>query len=324
MSVSPPSVRRRSRLRVSGDVGPSDAPVTARILKWRHGKRGVFMVEFDDSAPTHLNFVIPALKNRGIPGTFYINPGNGPYRTHQAAWEREAVSAGIELANHTFSHIGGATVEEFEKEIVQANEVIDRLYPQRPPMRLRGWARPGVPAGQWGVSEREIQQVLVRHHMIERPAFFGPPFSLKTTAEMLAWVDDAVREGEMRHLVFHGVGGDWHSAPLDYFLALLDKLEACAGSLWLTDPLSWHKYERERSLAQICVIEAGARRVRLALTSACDPIFYDLPLTIAVRTPAAWTHATVGQNGRRVRVPVADGELRFEAMPDAGEIVLQA
>ena len=159
-----------------GKRSPSPFPVTAandfgqtRVLKWKDGKRAVFMVEFDDSAPSHLEFAIPALKNRGLPGTFYINPGNGPYKSHQAAWEREANSPGIELANHTFSHIGAPSLEEFDREIAEANDVIDRLYPHRPASRLRDWARPGVPREQWKISEAEIQTVLAKYHMSERP-----------------------------------------------------------------------------------------------------------------------------------------------------------
>lgn len=295
----------------------------ASVLKWKDGKRAVFMVEFDDSAPSHLEFAIPALKNRGIPGTFYINPGNGPYKSHQVAWEKEAASPLIELANHTFKHLGAPSVAEFDSEIADANEVIDRLYPHRPAVRLRDWARPGVPREQWKISEAEIQAVLAKHHMIERPPFFGPPFSIKTTAEMIDWVDGAIAKGEMRHLAFHGVGGDWHSAPINYFLALLDKLDACSGELWLTDPLSYHKYETERRTAQVRVIESGDTILRLSLTSESDPALYDQPLTLAVAVPAEWKRVTITQGSVRQTKTVKNGEVQFDALPDGGDIVIK-
>lgn len=313
-----------------GKRSPSPFPVTAandfgqtRVLKWKDGKRAVFMVEFDDSAPSHLEFAIPALKNRGLPGTFYINPGNGPYKSHQAAWEREASSPGIELANHTFSHIGAPSVEEFDREIAEANEVIDRLYPHRPASRLRDWARPGVPREQWKISEAEIQSVLAKYHMIERPPFFGPPFSIKTTGEMIDWVDGAIAAGEMRHLAFHGVGGDWHSAPINYFLALLDKLEACADQLWVTDPLSYHKYETERRTASVSVVESTASSVRLSLTSESDPHFYDQPLTLVTTVPDSWKRVTITQGKSRQTRTAKNGLVQFDALPGGGEIVLK-
>ncbi|HSI09086.1 MAG: polysaccharide deacetylase family protein [Rariglobus sp.] len=301
-----------------------DGTGQTRVLKWKDGKRAVFMVEFDDSAPSHLEFAIPALKNRGIPGTFYINPGNGPYKSHQAAWEREAASPGIELANHTFSHIGAPSIAEFDREIAEANEVIDRLYPHRPVSRLRDWARPGVPREQWKISEAEIQSVLAKYHMIERPPFYGPPFSIKTTEEMIAWVDGAIAAGEMRHLAFHGVGGDWHSAPINYFLALLDKLDAHRDQLWLTDPLSYHKYDTERRTAKVRVVESTDTSLHLSLTSKSDPHFYDQPLTLVTDVPASWKRVTITQSKSRQTRTVNNNTVQFDALPGGGEIVIKA
>lgn len=300
------------------------APGATRVLKWKDGKRAAFMVEFDDGAPTHLDLAIPELKKRGIPGTFYINPGNDTYLSRQADWDREASSPGIELANHTFRHLGAPSVEGFDREIADANAVIDRLYPDRPADRLRDWARPGVPREQWKISEAEIQAVLAKYRMIERPRFYGPPFSIKTTEEMFAWVDGALAAGEMRHLAFHGVGGDWHSAPLDYFLALLDKLDAHRDELWLADPLSFHKYDTERRTARVDVLAVTDASIRLSLRTESDPRYYDQPLTLAAVVSPAWTRVTVTQAGASRTHAVKNGEVQFEALPDCGEITLTA
>ena len=56
------------------------------------------MLEFDDSCESHIKNAIPELKKRGMVGTFYINPGNGPYKNKQAAWEKDVPAAGMELA----------------------------------------------------------------------------------------------------------------------------------------------------------------------------------------------------------------------------------
>jgi hypothetical protein len=320
-----PSVSPGNRLKKSpsSKAAGTGFPGHTRVLQWKEGKRAVFMVEFDDSAPSHLEFAIPALKNRGIPGTFYINPGNGPYKSHQAAWEREAASEGIELANHTFSHIGAPSVAEFDREIADANEVIDRLYPDRPANRLRDWARPGVPREQWKISEAEIQGVLAKYHMIERPPFFGPPFSIKTTEEMIDWVDGAIAAGEMRHLAFHGVGGDWHCAPINYFLALLDKLDAHRDQLWLTDPLSYHKYDTERRTARVKVVEASTTSLRLSLTADSDPQFYDQSLTLVTNVPDSWKRVTITQGKSRQTRTVKNNKVQFEALPGGGDIVIK-
>ena len=67
---------------------------------------------------------------------------------------------------------------------------------------------------------------------------------MKTAAELLKVVDQALARGEAGHLDFHGVGGDWLSTPMDVFTALLDKLEACRDRLWITDHISCHSTPR--------------------------------------------------------------------------------
>ena len=306
---------------------PSEQPLDAtftgtRVLKWKDGKRAVFMIQFDDSASSQLKNVIPELTKRGIPGTFYINPGNGPYKGHQAEWEKAVTLPGIELANHTYTHIGGLTVEAFEAEVVKCNVVLNTIYPDRKTSRLISFGRPGVPKEKWGITEAQIKDVLAKNHMIERPPFAGPPFQYKTIPEMNQLVDSAILKGEMQSLVFHGVGGDWLITPLDYFAAVLDKLDANKDQLWLTTPLSWHQYMTERKTASAKELSSSATSIRIALTSEADPTFYDYPLSLATRVPAGWKQAVVQQGKSRVTVPIANGIARYEAIPGAGEITL--
>lgn len=320
-AIPEPSAAAKPSLRTAAP--PEEAITGTRVLKWKDGRRAVFMIQFDDSAASQLANVIPELVKRSIPGTFYINPGNGPYKNQQAAWEKAAALPGIELANHTYTHIGGLTVEVFEDEIVKCNEVLDTLYPNRKKPRLISFGRPGVPKDKWGITDEQIKTVLAKHHMIERPAFAGPPFQYKTIPEMNQLVDLAIKTGEMKTLVFHGVGGDWLVTPLDYFAAVLDKLDANRDQLWITDPLSYHKYLTERSAAVVSEISSTPARIQISLKSDADPAFYDLPLTLATRVPVGWTHASVQQGGSRAIVPAVSGVVRYDALPGAGDIILQ-
>lgn len=305
-------------------AAPAEEPLLAgtRILKWKDGKRAPFMVFFDDSASTHIKNAIPELVKRGIPGTFYINPGNGPYKSQQAAWEKAATLPGIELANHTFTHIGGLTVEAFEEEVVKCNEVLNQLYPARKNPRLISFGKPGVPKEKWGITDAQIKEVLARHHLVDRPPFIGPPFQLKTIDEMNKWVDGSITNGEMRHITFHGVGGDWLVTPLDYFAAVLDKLEANRDQLWLAEPIAYHKYLTERTTAVAKEVASTPKRIQISLTTQADPVLYDYPLSLATRVPADWTQAVVQQGKSRVTVPVAGGVVRYDALPGAGDITL--
>ena len=294
-----------------------------KILKWQDGKQAVFMLEFDDSCESHIKNVIPELKKRGLVGTFYINPGNGPFKNKQAAWEKDVPADGMELANHTFTHTGALTLAAFERELALCNAEIDKCFPDRKQPRLISYGPPGVPKEKWGIGTAEIKPALVKFNLIERPSFFGPPFHQKSKAEVLDMVDQTLARGEMGHLDFHGVGGDWHVTPMDWFLALLDKLAARRAQLWITDPISWHKYLTERQAATVQVLAADARQIRLQLSCTADPALYDQPLSLATRVPPGWTACLVTQGAARTNLPAMEGMVRYPAQPGTAEIVLR-
>jgi len=325
---------------VNGEASATAAPVKAtasaraepapgpeigatKILKWQDGKQAVFMLEFDDSCESHIKNVIPELKKRGLVGTFYINPGNGPFRNKQAAWEKEVPAAGMELANHTFTHTGALTLAVFERELALCNAEINKCFPDRKQPRLISYGPPGVPKEKWGIGNAEIKPALAKFNLIERPSFFGPPFHQKSKAEVLSMVDQTLARGEMGHLDFHGVGGDWHVTPLEWFLALLDKLEAHRSQLWITDPISWHKYLTERKAAAVTVIAADARQIRIQLSCTADPVLYDLPLTLVTRVPPEWTACLLTQGTTRTNLPAVGGMVRYPALPGPAEIALR-
>jgi len=49
--------------------------------------------------------------------------------------------------------------------------------------------------------------------------------------------------------------------PMKLFVALLDKLATFRNKLWVTDPISWHKYvvEREATIDDEAIVATSAR-----------------------------------------------------------------
>jgi hypothetical protein len=93
--------------------------------------------------------------------------------------------------------------------------------------------------------------------------------------------------------------------------------------LWITDPISWHKYLTERKAAAVKVLAGDSRQIRLQLACTADPVLYDLPLTLATRVPSEWKACLVTQGPAKTSVPAVNGVVRYPAMPGAVEIVLQ-
>lgn len=279
------------------------------------------MLAFDDSAPSQLKNVVPELEKRKIIGNFYLVTGNGLYSALKRRWEDAAKSSYVFVANHTFTHKGVNNAAELDPELAKCNEVLYKLKPERKQPFLVGFGRPGgVP---WKVTPEEQKAALAKHHLCDRPPFFGPPIHYKSSAETVATVDSAIAKGEMGHLNFHGVGEDWLVTPVDWFTALLDKLEAVRDQLWITDVVSWHQYVTERGSAEIKNVKSDAGSISLELTCKADPVLYDLPLTLSTKVPADWKMCTVTQDANSIATTVRNGAVQYDALPSGGVITLK-
>lgn len=304
---------------ISPDVRAEDAET--RILKWKDGKKAAFMLAFDDSAPSQLKNVVPELEKRKMVGNFYLVTGNKLYAALKRRWEDAAKSPYVAVANHTFTHKGVNNAAELEPELTLCNEVLYKLKPGGKQPRLFGFGRPGgVP---WKVTPQEQAEALAKHQLCDRPPFAGPPINYKSAEAAVAAVDTAIAKGEMGHLDFHGVGEDWLVTPVEWFTAILDKLEAVRDQVWITDVVSWHQYVTERASAEVKNLKSEADSISLELTCKADPALYDLPLTLSTQVPADWKKGVVTQGSNSTPVTVRDGKVQYDALPRGGMITIK-
>lgn len=293
-----------------------------RVARWQDDKQAAFMLMFDDSMPSHIKNAIPELKKRGFAGTFYVNPGSGLWGASREKWEKEfPATDGIVYGNHTWTHKGARSVEQADEEIRQSNGLIYRLFPGPQP-RLISYGQPGVKKEDWTITKDELAKLLTKYNLIERPPFHGAAIHYKTADDMRRVVDKALTSGGVEYVVFHGVGGEWISAPLDVFNALLDALTTNRDKIWVADHISAHKYQTERDTAEVKTLATADRQIRLALTCKADPKFYDLPLTLVAQVP--WKRCQVTQGTTKTTVAAVNGTVRFRALPNGVPITLDA
>ena len=303
-------------------ISPQGKKTGTRILRYKDGKQAAYMLAFDDNGASHLENVIPELEKRKMVGNFYINPGSTAWKKHRADWEAAAKSPYVVLHNHTFDHTGVQTVEGFEQDLLKTSEAIYAITPHLTNPRIIGFRQPG--GCPWKVSKQDMKPILAKLHLTSRPWLDGPPLSMKGgLPDVLATVDTALARGELGFVDFHGVGGDGHSVPVEWFTTLLDKLESQRENLWITDAVSWSKYHAERKNSELKVLQSDASQVRASLTCSSDPAYFDLPLTVAVEVPASWEECTVTQGAKTSQVTAGGGEVRFDALPGSDEIVIK-
>lgn len=303
---------------------------TTRIATWQDDRTAAFLLMFDDGWPSHWQVAAPELQKRGMIATFYINPAKGEYAKFPKEWEKVR-AMGMVMANHTMTHQGAATPEAGVKEIENCQKA---LYALQPAPRLISFGMPGVK--EWKLPPEQHQATLKSNNLIDRPTFndHGAVYHLKTTAQMLALADKAIAAKGMEYLVIHGVERiepkwgyqDFWALKQDIFLPLLDELKTRAdrGDLWITDHISWHKYQAERKAATVKTLASDAQLIRLELTATTDPALYDLPLTLVTTVPAGWKQVSVKQGASISSVAAAAGSVRFRALPGGGTIELSA
>jgi len=299
-------------------------PGTTRVALWKDDKQAAFTLGFDDGIVTQLDVVIPQLQKRKMVATFYLNPGSGEYKAVQSRWEKAPETGVAVLGDHTMTHRGVKDMASAEIEIGQCADIIRSMTPNKP-STLVSFAQPGVGPGQWNITGDEYKQVLAEHHLIDRGDFrgHGAMFHVRTADEMTVLADTALAKGGVEYIVFHSIGRGTIPTPEPIFMEFLDKLEARADRLWLIDHISAYKYEQERQGAQVQVLEASDARIRLELKSPADPQLFDYPLTLITQVPAKSSQYHVTQGAQKSVVPVVNGTIRYDALPNSLPIVIQ-
>ena len=301
------------------------------VAKWKGGKTAAFLLMFDDSWPSHFQVAVPALVERGMTATFYINPGKGEYKACSNEWEHNVWKQGMVYGNHTYAHSSVTNAVQAESVIAKCNDEILRIVPGRVP-RLISYGQPGV--DKWNVKPEEMNAILAKHHLISRPPFsgHGAVYHWQTTEQMLALADKAIASQGIDYLVIHGVERikpnwsyqDFWALKQTVFFPLLDGLKERRdqGKLWITDHITAHQYETERNTAKVQIIAKKSNGVRLKLSCEADPAFYDEPLTLMTRVPQSWTQCMLAQGGTNTALKVSGGTVVYDVVPDGRVVTL--
>jgi hypothetical protein len=292
------------------------------VAMWRNNTRGAFTMSFDDSLQTHASIAMPAIIERGLVGTWFINPGKSRHRKNRKVWEIDGPKSGQEYANHTWVHRGAGNYREADFQI---GETARYIWGLRAPgaSKLQAFSRGG--ATTWNITEKQLKELMEKYHCMTRSSELSARTDMGVDGDRLvAKAREAITEGRWVAIHFHGIGAEWLSIDTASFFQLVDYLADNKDELWSAGWSAAHQYLSERDHAQINVLERSEARIRIRVTTGLNPERYAEPLTLVTRVPAGWSSVTVTQDGRSRTYQAAKGQLQYEAIPDRGEIVLQA
>ncbi len=274
------------------------------VMKFKDGKPAAFTLQFDDSIHTQTDAAIPIMHERGLVGTFFINPERDEYASRREVWEVACPERGHELANHTLRHMGAADLEEADHEIGESSRHIWRLYPHR--SKLLPFLRGG--GTTWGPSREQIREIMDRYYLFRSPRSAGPTDERGTGADPTPFAQEAIDEGKWVQVGFHGIGGQWLSTCTEGFTMLCDFMVEHDAEIWTGTTGDIYKYEQERDAVRSVTL-ADATDAGFTLSVECDeskvetyglPLaeLYDEPLTIRVPVPDTWATFRLEQGER--------------------------
>ena len=337
-SMIKPSFLLASLLVTSLTPASHAATGDSQVARWKDNRSACFLLMFDDSLPSAFQVAIPELVKRNMIATFYVNPGKLEWTSNAQQWEtRIPQTTGMVYGNHTWDHSDTTTLVAMDDEIRKCNEKILGIhYPGDANPHLISYGQPGVNA--WYSYGAELNTVLAKYNLISRPPFdaaHAAVYGITTIPPILALADSAITAKGMQYFIIHGMQRrssegdpdlgfqDFWAFDKDIYRGALDglKVRQDRGDLWITDHISYHKYEAERNASSIAVTSATPTQINLSLTATTSAL-YDLPLTVRTQVPVEWKAAVVVQDSKQVSVPVISGVVQYDALPNAGSIAI--
>lgn len=290
------------------------------VARWKYNTRGAFTMCFDDSMDTHAGKAMPAIIERGLVGTWFINPGMSRHRDNVKVWESAGPQSGQEYANHTWTHAG---VKDMEDADFQIGECARYIWKLRGKGRSKLMAFAGGGGTTWNISGAEIRTLLDKYHCVLRTSELSARTDLGVDGPRLVGkARQAIDEGRWVSIHFHGIGGQWLSIDAKSFIQLLDYLAGNKDKVWSAGWSAAYQYARERDNARIYILERKDNLIRIRLTTALNPELYAETLTLITEVPVDWAAVNVIQDGQGRKYKAGSGKVQYEALPDR-DVVLQ-
>ena len=240
---------------------------------WPNDIQGALSLTFDDNTPTQLDNAIPCLDAFDLKGTFYVNPGRMPrWERNLARWQ-EASRHGHEIGNHTADHpcscnfgfredgycLEKLTLDDIAGAIDRATAALDEQFPWQNGERSFCYPCYQSYVGA-GVNRQSYVPVVAERFKVARGGGERPnhperidlsyiwSFAVEghTGQAMIAYVENAVKDGLWGVICMHGVGGEHLSISTEAFRELCDHLNENRHRIWTAPVIDIANYIIDR------------------------------------------------------------------------------
>lgn len=310
----------------------------AHVCLWRDDKLAAVSITIDDNcAPDHA-FWLDLGERTGYRFTWFVITGaveqEGPFFGN---WDgfRALLDAGHDVQSHTVTHLNpkrgfsGDVEADYRDSAIQLDEELG-ADPARviayPGGSNRDLNDPALAAPYYAAG-RGVQGTINRVNAtdyLNTASVGGLKISEPRWANLAGLLDPDSRLYRGWYSTHYHLVKD-ESRP--NLLEGIDWLEENADDIWVGRWKDVALYGQQRDTAQLDTLETTPSRIRLSLTDRMDDTRFNVPLTVKVRVPDAWSSVTLTQaEGQTPLDVIAHGGGSFvlaPIVPDAGEAILE-
>jgi len=321
------------------------------IANWYKNKTACAVLTYDDWLEGHGAIAFNQLIQKGVPATFYIN-ADWAYKSGGYDTMSYGVAHGIEIANHTFSHMDLSTnpLNACKQEIKSCLDSIDKYVTNQKCLTFAypyGNYTPSVVAyvkqthiagraarGNWMWNSNWVYDFASGSYgQIYEPYFEVPEYEVSSsTSNALIDVQmtNAKNNGGLITFMFHEIYnnsvGDpqgWDAVTEQYHGDFVDYIKTFENDFWIPTFADAMKYHKERHCATLTTLSDVNNIHTLSLT---DTLYrndiYNHPLTLQLNLAQNIGVDSVVQNGMKLDFTHTNSKLNFDAVPDAGSILI--
>ena len=315
---------------------------TAEIATWSGFRKAAVSFTFDDGPQSDVDVALPMFEKYGYKATFNIvtNWANGGGNNGMLNWSgvQKLSDAGHEIASHSDSHPNGKPMPANEissskgtisQKIQQKYGVVTLAYPNcdtpGDAQVLQNYVVGRICNGSWKGGSDIMGK--------DGPSNWAAVSALMTgnqgTSDFKGNMDKAVQQGGWVAFLTHGFQNktngfaDYSPTDANGMDGALQYAQQKDKDIWVAPMGYVAMYIKERKASKIEPQDGGsANSMAFELKhSIADNISkYDYPLSIKVKTD--WSKVEVTQDGAKLESKVDGGYVYFDAVPNAGKIVV--
>ena len=305
----------------------------AEIATWAGFRKAATSFTFDDNAPNHVTHAAPAFDEYGYKATFNLVVNWNP------DWSgfQKMADNGHEIASHSNTHGQNMSGEEasskksIESRITQKYGTITVAYPNCNVPNVSALQQNYI-AGRICGNGQEVMGKDGPSDWFRVPAHMtGSTGSFNNTNAFTGAMQQAIQKGGWVMFLTHGFSNAGNNGNANYSPTDLNAIKGALKwanqndkDIWVAPMGFVAMYIKERKASKIEPQDGGAANTmtfELKHNIADNVSKYDYPLSIKVKTD--WSNVEVTQDGAALESKVDGGYVYFDAVPNAGKIVVK-